>query len=235
MENLIGNLDGYLAAGSSAAYIAVFMGGILISFTPCVYPLLPITIGYIGAASGGNKAKGFLLSVFYVLGMAVTYAALGAIAALTGRLFGQIQTNPISYFIVANICILLGLSMLDAYNLPMPKFLSGLRPKGKVGGIFSSFFIGLVSGLIVGPCTAPALGALLFYVGSKQNLFYGITLLFTFALGMGLLLIVVGTLSGAIASLPKAGIWMVRIKKAFGLLLIAAGEYFLILMGKMLI
>jgi len=96
IENLINNLSVYLQGSAIMAFVAAYLGGLLISFTPCTYPLIPVTVGFIGAQGASSKLRGFLLSLFYVLGLAVTYAVLGAMAALSGRLFGQMQTTPLS-------------------------------------------------------------------------------------------------------------------------------------------
>ena len=221
-------LEGYLQNVSLVAYLVVFVGGVLTSFTPCVYPMIPITVGYIGGRSGGSKLRGLLLSSFYVLGVAVTYSALGGFAALTGRMFGRISTNPIVYLVVAAICILLGLSMLDVFMLPIPSFLMNIQPKKKGKGIIGAFVIGWVSGWVAAPCTAPVLGVLLTFVATKQHVVFGMSLMFVFAVGMGTLLILVGTFAGILAALPKAGSWMVVIKKGFGCVMIAAGVYFLV-------
>jgi thiol:disulfide interchange protein DsbD len=231
MENFIDSLSVYLHGSSILAYAVVYLGGVFISFTPCVYPVAPITVAFIGAHGSGSKMRGLMLSVIYVLGMSVTYASLAAIAAFTGMLFGQIQTNPWTYFIVANICILMGLSMLEVFVLPVrvPGFMTKVRPEKK--GIVSSFFVGALSGLVMGPCTAPVLAVLLSYVAKSQNVIFGISLLFVFALGMGTLLIILGTFAGLLTSLPKSGMWMTRISHISGWILLAMGEYFLIQAG----
>jgi thiol:disulfide interchange protein DsbD len=213
-------------------YIGVFLGGMLVSITPCVYPLIPITVGYIGATSVASRSRGFLLSLFYVFGIAVTYAGLGAFAALTGKLFGEISTSPWTYLIVGNIFLILGLSMMGLFILPLPSFLATKSTTTKKPGIFGAFLVGLSAGFIVGPCTAPVLGAVLTYVASKQNVFIGISLLFVFAFGMGILLIIVGTFTGLCATLPKSGKWLDAVKKIFGIILIICAEYFIILAGK---
>jgi len=212
--------------GSPLDYIFVFLGGVLISFTPCVYPLAPITVGYIGARSAGSKIKGFILSLIYVFGIAITYSVLGLIAALTGRLFGQIAVHPISHLIAGIIFIIFGMALLDVFNIFTPKV--SLQNKIKLKGILSVLILGLVSGLVIGPCTAPALGAILVYIGSRQNIIYGITLMFTFAYGLGAVLILAGTFSGLLVNLPRSGPWLVRIKRVCGVILILAGGYFLI-------
>ncbi len=236
MEGLYEGIKLYMESGSIVAYVVALGAGILTSFTPCVYPVIPITIGYIGAKSAGSRGKGFLLSLSYVTGIAVTYSALGAIAALTGKIFGQIATSPITYLFVANICIILGISMVSGFNLRLPGFLTNLstRASNKGGhGALQAFFVGMTSGLIIGPCTAPVLAAILTYAAAKQNLFYGVSILFTFAFGMGFLLIFLGTFTGLIVSMPKAGAWLDKIKKVMGWILILAGEYFLFVAGKL--
>lgn len=235
MDSLIQSLEGYLEGPFILAYIGVYVIGVLLSFTPCVYPVIPLTVAYIGGQSQGSKLKGLVLSLFYVLGMAVTYTILGSIAAFTGMLFGRIQTNPWTYLVVANIFILLGLSMLEVFNLPLPKFLTNLQPKERKKGLIGSFFVGAASGLVLGPCTAPVLVAMITMITAKGNMIFGMSLLFVFALGMGTLLIILGTFSGLLANIPQAGIWMVRIKKFFGWVLIGTGEYFLIQSGKMFV
>jgi len=236
MEGLFESLRLYLESGNAAAYAIALAAGILTSFTPCIYPVIPITIGYIGARSAGSRLKGFLLSLSYVIGIAVMYSALGAAAALTGRLFGQVSTSPITYLVIANVCIILGVSMLGVFDLSLPSFLTNIRPgtQGKKGqGILPAFFIGLASGLIIGPCTAPVLAVMLTYVATRQNVVYGISILFTFALGLGFLLILLGTFTGLLVSMPKAGPWLEKIKKGFGWVLILVGEYLLFAAGRL--
>ena len=225
MEQFLQLLENSVQSGSILAFGIVFIGGVLISFTPCVYPLIPITVGFIGASSQ-SKLRGFILSLAYVLGVAITYSILGMIAALTGRFFGSLTTNPIVYLVVGNIFIILALSMFGVFDIPIFNF--GLKPAAiKKKGIIPAIAIGLVSGFVVAPCTAPALGAILAYVATKQSVLFGAGLLFCFAYGMGFLLILIGTFSGAVALLPKSGVWLSRIKKICGLVLLLVGEYFL--------
>lgn len=232
---LLEGLSTFLEGAPALAYLAVFAGGVLVSFTACVYPVVPITIAFIGARSAGSRTRGFFLSLVYVLGMALTYTALGGIAALSGKLFGQLQTNPWTYFVMANICILMGLAMLEVFILPVrtPAFIARLQPRGKTRGLAGSLAVGAASGLVLGPCTAPVLAVLLSYVATRQHLMFGMSLLFVFALGMGVLLVVVGTFAGLLASLPKSGVWMARVNRLFGWILIGAGEYFLIVAGQL--
>ncbi|MBI5248748.1 MAG: sulfite exporter TauE/SafE family protein [Desulfomonile tiedjei] len=232
MEEFVKGLEAYLHASLLMSMVAAFLGGVLASATPCVYPLVPITASYIGSSNlGGSKLRGFILSFVYVTGVAVTYASLGIIAALTGHLFGEISTNPWVYLVVANIFIILGLGMLELYSIPMIAPTSSRKPATVVG----AFFVGIVSGFVAGPCTAPVLAVLLTYVATTQDVLLGASLLFVFAFGMGVLLILVGTFSGALAALPRSGEWMVNIKKALGVIMIGLGEYFLIKMGELMI
>jgi len=236
IENLLGNPDAYLHGAVYVAVFAAYLGGVLASFTPCVYPVIPITVAYIGARSSTSRTRGFLLSIIYVLGMAFVYTALGGFAAMTGKLFGQIQTNPWVFFVVANICILMGLAMLGVFmfSLPVPQFLSGFRPEKKKGGYIGSFLVGAVSGIIIGPCTTPVLAVLLSLIAAGQSAVFGMSLMFVFSIGMGTLLVVVGTFSGLLSSIPRSGVWMTRINKIFGWILIGMGEYFLLKAGSML-
>lgn len=235
IENLISNLSFYLESSVLLAFIAAYLGGLVISFTPCTYPLIPVTVGFIGVNGSSSRIRGFLLSVFYVFGLAITYAILGGAAALSGKIFGQMQTTPWTYFIMANLCLVMGLSMLDVFNIaiPVPQKMIKLTNHSTKKGFLSSFLIGMVSGVVIGPCTAPALGVLLGYVAVKTNVLLGMGLLFVFALGMGTLLIIIGTFAGVIAALPRSGQWMIKIKFISGLILIGAAEYFLYIAGKL--
>ena len=231
LESLISFTEVTIKDVTPFSYLLIFLGGILTSLTPCVYPLIPLTIGYIGANSAGTRQKAFFISLFYVLGIACVYSFLGAIAAFTGSVFGEISANPWTYLIVGNIFLILGLSMMGLFVFPVPRFLNPGRHKTGAKGILGAFFVGISAGFIIGPCTAPILGAILAYVGSRQNLFLGMSFLFTYAFGMGLILLLVGTFTGIAASLPKSGRWLNIIKKVSGIILIACAEYFIIKAG----
>lgn len=230
MIDFVGNMELYLKGSILMSFAAAFAGGLLTGLTPCLYPMVPVTAGVIGTRNvGGSKLRGFTLSLIYVSGMALTYAALGMTAALTGRFFGEIGTSPVSFIIMANVIILLGLGMLDVYMMPTFSFRGAGRSEGHAG----VFATGIVSGLVAGPCTAPVLGVLLAYVSTTRSLFLGGTLLWVFAFGMGFILLVAGTFSGAMAAMPKSGMWMVKVKKGLGFLMIGLGEYYLIKAGQL--
>lgn len=232
MDDFLNRINQYLQGAPFLAIIAAYIGGVLTSFTPCVYPIIPITVTYIGARGEGSKLKGFFLCLSHVLGIAVTYSLLGAFAALSGKFFGEISTNPWAFFITGNIVLFMALSMLGVFNLPTFSFIGkkGASSRGK--GHFGAFVIGLAAGLVAAPCTAPVLGALLAFVASKQNLALGIATLFVFAYGLGTILILLGTFASFATSLPKPGPWMDRIKKGFGWIMIGVAEYFLIQCGR---
>jgi len=239
MSGFTSDLREYLSAGSLMAYPVAFGAGLLISFTPCVYPIIPIQLGFIGGQTASSQAcgrraswRGFTLSVLFVIGMAIVYAALGAFASLTGALFGSWASSPWTYTVVGNVILLMALSMLDVIRLPSPRFLTKWNPRRKGRGYVSALLIGASSGLVVGPCTAPALGAALAYVGAQGNLLFGTTVLFVFAIGMGALMIALGAFGGALAALPRSGEWMVKVKKGFGFAMILIAQYLFVQAGQ---
>jgi len=214
--------------------LLAFAGGALASLTPCSYPMLPITVAFVGGKAQGSRWRGFVLSVFYVFGLAVVYAALGAFAALSGRMFGSFTTNRWTYLFVGNVCLIFGLAMLEAVPLTPPAFLNRLKVRDLPGhDILTSILLGGASALVVSTCTTPILAFLLTIVATKQNVLWGIGMLFAFAYGMGSLVILVGTFTGLLTSLPRSGLWMRRVQRTFGLLMILAAEYFFIKTGEL--
>ncbi|RJP27971.1 MAG: hypothetical protein C4533_05700 [Candidatus Omnitrophota bacterium] len=213
-------------SGNPIDYLVVFSGGILLSFSPCTYPLIPVSLGYIGVNASGSRLRGFSLSLIYVTGLAVTYSVLGLLASLTGQFFGQLSTHPLTRLIVGLIITIFGLSMLGNLFIKLPQLkLMGLTKKD---GYPAVFFLGLSSGLIISPCITPVLGSILAYIATKHNLFYGVTLLFTFAFGMGIIFILSGTFASFLASLPKSGKWMEYIRTIFGLVIASIGLFIII-------
>lgn len=222
----------YLTDISIVSYLAVFAGGIATSITPCVYPLIPIIVGIIGSGGEKSRWRNFILSFCYVLGMAFTFSVLGMIAALTGRLFGELQSNPLAHIIVGNVIILFGLALLDV--IPLPTFLLSKAGAGKIrkgGSVYGIFLMGIASGFVAAPCTTYLLGALLAYVATTQNIFFGFSLLFTFATGLGALLILIGTFTGILVSLKKIENWTHIIQRIIAFAMILLGEYFIFRAG----
>lgn len=226
-EAIIGRFEFFLGQSHLLAYAAAYLAGVLVSFTPCVYPVIPITAAVIGAQGGISAGRGLVLSLSFVLGLAVTYTAVGIFAALTGTLFGSIQSSPLTQGALGILFLLMGLAMLEVFHLSLERFMP--RPLAMTGhkGIAGSFAVGLTSGFLLGPCTAPVLAVILGVVAARQSVLFGASLLFVFSLGVGTLLVLVGTFAGLLAGLPKSGAWMTGVKKIAGVVMLAAGAYFL--------
>ena len=229
-------LQGQLEAGSAAALGVVFAAGVLTSFTPCVYPMIPVTVTFIGGSAAGNRRRAVSLSLVYVLGMALVYAALGVVTASLGKTFGRFTYSPWTYGAVGLLIILFGVLMLDVLTVPVPRFFTGVQTAGvRKGGYGGALLIGLAAGFVAAPCTAPVLGLLLVYVAKTRDLVWGGTLLFVFALGLGTLLLLVGISSGLLTNLPRSGPWMKWVKVAFGAGMLIVGGWFLLQAGTMFV
>ncbi len=207
-------------------FLLVFLGGLALNLTPCVYPLIPITISYFGGQSGGRKGGAFFHALLYVIGMAVTYSVLGSIAAFTGSLFGAALQYPAVLLLIAAVLVLLSLSMFDVYELRMPAFLNRLAG-GSQKGYLGTFFMGLTVGIVAAPCIGPFVLGLLTYVGNRGSVLLGFSLFFVLALGLGVPFLFLGIFSGSLNKLPRSGAWMVWVRKIFGFILLAMAVYFL--------
>ena len=212
--------------GLPLIFLLVFLGGLALNLTPCIYPLIPITISYFGGQAEGKKGGAVLHSFVYVFGMAMTYSILGVIAAFTGSLFGVALTYPPVLVAIALIMLALSLSMFDVYEFRMPAFLNKAAGTSKKG-YFGTFFMGLTVGIIAAPCIGPFVLGLLTYVGNKGNVFLGFSLFFVLALGLGVPFLFLGIFSGSINKIPRSGAWMVWVRKIFGFILVAMAIYFL--------
>lgn len=231
-----------LQAGSLAAVFAVFAAGVLTSLTPCVYPMIPVTVTYIGGASAGRRSRALALSLVYVAGLASIYAALGMTAALLGKTFGSFTRTWWIFGGVGLLLIVMGLAMMGWIDIPVPGFAAKVQAEGsRRGGLLGALFVGLAAGFVAAPCTAPVLGTLLVYVagagaeGSAGAVLWGGLLLLVFGLGLGLLLMVLGIFSGLLTNLPPPGRWMNLVKLVFGVLIILVGLWFLVQAGGILI
>lgn len=220
----------------------IFAGGVLTSLTPCVYPMIPITAAIVGGTSVSEGAakpprwRPALLTFMYVLGLALVYSALGLFAGMTGTLFGSVSTNPWLYFAMANLLLLAALAMFDVLPVRVPtKILERASSAGTAGRASGAFTMGAMSGLVAAPCSAPVMAAVLTWVSSTKSAALGFLYLFVFSLGMCTLLVVVGLSSGAIARLPRAGMWMVWVKRFFAIVMIAVAEYYLVKMGQLIL
>ncbi len=220
----------------------VFLGGVLTSLTPCIYPMIPITAAIVGGTSVADPVarpprwRPIVLTFTYVLGLALVYSALGLFAGLTGTLFGSVSTNPWLYFAMANLLLLAALAMLDVLPVRIPAaIMERASTAGTAGKVSGAFTMGAMSGLVAAPCSAPVMAAVLTWVSSTKSAALGFVYLFVFSLGMCTLLVVVGLSSGAIARLPRAGLWMLWIKRFFAVVMIGVAEYYLVKMGQLIL
>ena len=212
--------------GMFITFILVFFGGLALNLTPCVYPLIPITVSYFANQSTGKISRSFVLALFYVLGMALTYSVLGVVAASTGSLLGSALQNPLVLIFIALVLVALSLSMFGLYEIRVPQSLASVGGKSRQG-IFGALFMGLTVGIIAAPCIGPFVVSLLIFVGEQGNPFLGFWLFFTLALGLGVPFLILGTFSSMISSMPQSGVWMVWVRKLFGVILIGMTVYFL--------
>jgi cytochrome c-type biogenesis protein len=223
------------------AYPAVFAGGLLTSLTPCIYPMIPITAAVVGGQSGAGTAdaKGnpsgrpVALTFAYVTGLAMAYALLGLIAGLSGALFGAISTNFYVLLVMGNLLLAFALMMLDVLPVPVPSsWMTRASTVGGGGRIAGAFGMGAASGLVAAPCGAPVMAALLTWVAATHSAWRGFSYLFVFSLGMSALLVVVGLSSGSLNRLPRAGQWMIRVKKLFALVMLGMAQYYFLQAGQ---
>jgi len=212
--------------GMIITFILVFFGGLALNLTPCVYPLIPITVGYFANQSTGKISRSFVLALFYVLGMALTYSVIGVVAASTGSMLGSALQNPLVLIFIALVLVTLSLSMFGLYEIRVPQSLASVGGKSRQG-ILGALFMGLTVGIIAAPCIGPFVLSLLIFVGEQGNPFLGFWLFFTLSLGLGVPFLILGTFSGMISSIPQSGVWMVWVKKLFGVILIGMAVYFL--------
>jgi len=207
-------------------FILVFIAGLALNLTPCVYPLIPITISYFGGQVQGKKGGLLFHALIYVFGMAITYSVLGVLAALSGNLFGAALQNPYVLILIALIMIGLALSMFDLYEIRVPLFLTKFAGGAKQGFV-GTFFMGLTVGIVAAPCIGPFVLALLTYVGERGDVVLGFGMFFVLAIGLGIPFIFLAMFSGSMNKIPRSGAWMIWVRSIFGFILIAMAIYFL--------
>jgi thiol:disulfide interchange protein DsbD len=201
--------------------------------------MIPITAAIVGGQSVGEtkppRSRTVFLTFAYVAGLAIVYATLGVIAGVTGTIFGTISTNPWLYFTMANVLLIAALSMLDVLPITLPAGLvQRASTAGTAGRASGAFIMGAVSGLVAAPCGAPVMAAVLTWVTTTQRAVLGFVYLLSFSIGMCALLVAVGLFSGTLSRLPRAGAWMVWIKRIFAVIMIGVAEYYLVKMGQLL-
>ena len=228
-----GGLSEALSASPMLALATMFGAGVLTSLTPCIYPMIPITVSVIAgtAREGQTRGRTVRLTLTYAVGLATFYAFLGALAGVTGTLFGSVSASPWALLGIGNLLLLFSLTMLDVLPVPVPRRLmawAGSREGGSYGAVF---LLGATSGVVAAPCGAPAFAVVLTWVAATGAGLMGFVYLFVFSMGMTLLLVVVGLFSGTLALLPRSGRWMVWMKRGAAVLMIVMAQYYLVQAG----
>jgi thioredoxin:protein disulfide reductase len=213
-----------LARGPLYAALTAFLGGLLVCLTPCVYPMVAITVSVFGARGATSRGRAMGLSTAFVLGIAAMFTPLGLVAGLTGSLFGSALSNPWVTSFIALVFLGLAASMFGAFEFMLPSGVTNRLVQVGGGGYGGAFLIGLVSGLVAAPCTGPVLTGILLWIGKTRSAGLGSLVLFAFSLGLGIPFWLVGTFA---VKLPRAGSWMLWTKSFFGIVLSVLALYFL--------
>ncbi len=220
------NLDPTLLQPTSIlGYVLVFLGGVVTSIGPCNLATIPLIVGFVGGSHDLSRGRSLTLSLAFALGLAITFTLLGVVAAIVGGLIGG--TSRLWYYIVAAICFIIGLHMLGVLSFPIPMWLGCWRERIQLKGSLGALALGLVSGLVASQCATPVLAAILTYVMSKGALAYGAVLLFVYAMGRGVPVVLAGTFTGALKQFQAIGRWSSTIEKASGVIILIVGFYFL--------
>jgi thiol:disulfide interchange protein DsbD len=223
-SDISASFTGALGSGNYAVALPlIYLVGLLTALTPCVYPMIIITVSVFGARQAKTKTEAAMLSSSFVLGIAALFTPVGVVAGVTGAAFGSWLSSPWVTFPIALVFIALAASMFGAFELNLPPSVQNYL--ASVGGIGyrGAFGLGLVSALVAAPCTGPALGGLLGWIANTGNWMFGGVAMAAYALGLGTLFFVVGTFSVA---LPKSGAWMSHVKSVFGIVLLVMALYF---------
>jgi thiol:disulfide interchange protein DsbD len=214
----------FASRGLPLTLVAIFVLGLALNLTPCVYPLIPITIGYFSHQSGSSTSRRVALSSLYVLGIAITYSALGVFSALSGKLFGAWLQHPAVLIFFAVLMLVMASSMFGLFEITVPQFIA--NRSGGQAGLAGALTMGLLIGIVAAPCVGPFVISLIALVSSLQSPMLGFLMFFVLALGLGVPYLLLGIFSSSAASLPRSGAWMVQVKKAMGFILIAMAFYF---------
>jgi cytochrome c-type biogenesis protein len=232
------------------AILITYFGGVLASLTPCVYPMIPITVSVIGGLDGGldperkGSRKALALMLTYLAGMSVVYSLLGVAAGVSGKVFGSITNTSSGYLFISVIMTLSALHMLEVVQINFSQGREKIenilkqkrtprKPLSRNSGFFRSFILGASSGMIAAPCTTPVLTSILAYIARTQSVGLGFVLMLSFSLGLGTLLVVIAIFAQALQILPKSGKWMKSIKVLSGLILLAFAQYLIYRAGSL--
>lgn len=210
---------------SLLSYFLVFIGGVLTSLGPCNLATIPLIVGYVGGSHDLSRQRAFVLSFAFAIGLAITFMLMGIVAALVGAWLGS--GSRWWYYLVAVVCIVIGLQMLGVFRIDLPIIFGGLRERIGLKGVVGGLVLGLVFGLVASQCATPILVAILTYVMLKGALIYGASLLFIYALGRGVPVVLAGTFTGALKSMQAMGRWSTLIERISGVIVIAIGFYIL--------
>ena len=220
-------IDKYGFWGYFLALGLAFVTGLLLSFSPCTYPMIPITVS-VFAGQKHSVGRGFVMSLFYVGSMAVVYGLMGLVVSLVGGVFGAWLASTPVVIGISIVFVIFALSMFGLYELQVPNSLrQKLGTARSGGGIFGVIVLGIIAALVISPCVGPFVAGILLYIATHGSPVMGFLILFVFALGLGTLYVVIGTFSSAINALPGSGGWMESVKKFFGFVLLLMALYFL--------
>ena len=215
------------AKGSLLTFLAIFFIGITLNLTPCVYPMLSVTVSLFGSQTETKFLRVFFKAVIYVLGIATMYSVLGVIAALGGGLFGSWLQSPWVLGCIAVLLFALALSSFGLYQIQMPFWLTSKLGGTSGSGFVAVYFSGLVVGVFAAPCVGPPVIALLTFVASKGSASFGFWAFFTLALGLGFPYLILGTFAGLLKKIPRSGSWLVWVERIFGVILTGAALFYL--------
>jgi len=206
--------------------LGIFAGGMALNLTPCVYPLIPITVSYFGGKSGSGQGRLVVHGLFYLAGLAFTNSALGVAAALTGGLMGSMLQNPLVLVGVAAVLVIFATSLFGFWELRLPGSLTQAASKS-YAGYFGSLFMGLTLGVVAAPCIGPFVLGLLTWVASLGSAWLGFLVFFTLSIGLGLPLFILAMFSGSLEKLPRSGEWMLWVRKLMGWVLVGMAAHFI--------
>lgn len=251
MNELANRIENLLSSGSVLgavlALALAYFGGILSSLTPCIYPMIPITVGVVGGLQNNAEERNtraiLTRGLAYVLGMALIYSFLGVLAGLTGQVFGSLTNTSTWYIALGALMTVAALMMMDILPIDPQAILERLKRKmglasssklnnDKEATILGAFILGASSGFIAAPCTTPVLTAILGYIAQTQSVIMGLGLMLFFAFGLGTILILIATFAGTLQKLPRAGHWMNKVKVGSGILILIFAEYLIYKAGK---
>ena len=213
--------------GLLLAFLALFFIGLALNLTPCVYPMLSVTVSIFGGQNDPNMLRVFSKALIYVLGIATMYSILGVLASFSGELFGSWLQHPWVLGGIGLLLFALALSMFGLYEIQIPYWMASRIGTGTSTGFVGVYFSGLVVGIFAAPCIGPPIIALLAFIGAQGDPVFGFWSFFVLSMGLGLPYLILGTFSGLLPKLPKSGVWMVWVKKVFGVVLVALALFYL--------